>query len=43
MILMDTIVDMIIVEIAIENNLYLLHDDADFLSIARINPNLKLY
>ena len=36
-------VDMIIAEITIENNLYLLHDDADFLSIARVNPSLKLY
>ena len=35
--------DTITAEIAIENNLYLLHDDADFLSIARANASLKLY
>jgi len=35
--------DTIIAEIAIENNLYLLHNDTDFLNIARANANLKLY
>ncbi|MDR0315563.1 MAG: PIN domain nuclease [Treponema sp.] len=35
--------DMIIAEIAIENNLYLLHDDMDFINIAKIHENLKIY
>jgi len=35
--------DLIIAEIAIENNLYLLHDDMDFSNIARVNKNLKVY
>ena len=35
--------DIIISEIAIENNLYLLHDDIDYINIAKINENLKFY
>jgi len=35
--------DLIIAEIAIENNLYLLHDDMDFSNIARVNKYLKMY
>ena len=36
-------IDLIIAEIALENNLFLLHDDMDFLNIAKINKNLKIY
>jgi predicted nucleic acid-binding protein len=36
-------IDLIIAEIAIENNLYLLHDDMDFTNIAKIHDNLKIY
>jgi len=36
-------VDLIIAEIAIENNLYLLHDDMDFTNIAKVDKNLKIY
>ena len=35
--------DLIIAEVAIENNLYLLHDDRDFTNIAKIYKNLKIY
>ena len=35
--------DLIIAEIAIENNLYLLHDDADFTNIAIVYKNLMMY
>ena len=35
--------DLIIAEIAMENDLYLLHDDMDYTNIAKINKNLKLY
>ena len=35
--------DLLIAEIAMENDLYLLHDDMDFTNIAKINKNLKLY
>ena len=30
-------------EIAIENDLYLLHDDTDFTNIAKVYGNLKIY
>ena len=36
-------VDMLIAEIAIENNLYLLHDDVNFTNIARVCRKLLLY
>ena len=36
-------IDFLIAEIAIENNLYLLHNDADFTNISRIKKNLKIY
>ena len=36
-------IDLIIAEIAIENNLYLLHDDNDFVNISRVCRNLKVY
>jgi predicted nucleic acid-binding protein len=35
--------DMIIAETAIENDLYLLHDDMDFTNIAKVCENLKIY
>ena len=35
--------DLIIAEIAIENNLHLLHDDIDFTYISRVNKDLMLY
>jgi predicted nucleic acid-binding protein len=35
--------DLIIAEIAIENNLYLLHNDTDFINISKIYKNLKMY
>jgi len=35
--------DLIIAEIAIENGLYLLHNDADFTNIAHVYENLKIY
>ena len=36
-------VDLIIAEIAIENGLYLLHNDMDFTNIAKIYGDLKIY
>ena len=36
-------IDMIIAETAIENNLYLLHDDRDFTLMAKTIPELKIY
>lgn len=36
-------IDLLIAEIAIENNLYLLHNDIDFENIARVYKNLKIY
>jgi len=36
-------IDLLIAEIAIENNLYLLHNDIDFESITKIYKNLKIY
>ena len=39
----NSTLDLIIAEIAIENNLYLLHDDADFTNIAKAEKNLKIY
>ncbi len=36
-------IDLLIVETAIENNLYLLHDDNDFINMAKIIKELKLY
>lgn len=36
-------VDLLIAETAIENSLYLLHNDKDFVSLAGIVPELKLY
>ena len=35
--------DLIIAEIAIENNLYLLHDDMDFKNISKVYEDLKMY
>ena len=35
--------DLIIAEIAIENNLYLLHNDTAFTNISKINKSLKIY
>jgi predicted nucleic acid-binding protein len=35
--------DLIIAEIAIENNLYLLHDDLDFTNISKVYENLVMY
>ena len=36
-------IDLLIVETAIENNLYLLHDDNDFINMAKIIKELQLY
>ena len=36
-------IDCLIAQIAIENDLVLLHNDKDFLDIAKIAPTLKLY
>ncbi|MDI3310936.1 MAG: PIN domain nuclease [Thermoanaerobacterium sp.] len=36
-------IDLLIAETAIENNLYLLHDDKDFSYIAEVDKNLKEY
>jgi len=36
-------IDLIIVQIAIENNLYLLHNDTDYINISKIYKNLKMY
>ena len=36
-------IDLIIAEIAIENNLYLFHRDSDFTNIAKICKNLRIY
>ena len=35
--------DLIISQIAIENNLYLLHDDADFTNISKVSKNLMIF
>ena len=35
--------DLIIFQIALENNLFLLHDDKDFCNIAKIVKDLKEY
>jgi len=36
-------VDLIIAEIAIENDLHLFHDDRDYANISKIYKNLKIY
>ena len=36
-------IDLLIAETAIENNVYLLHDDNDFINIAKVIKELKLY
>ncbi len=36
-------VDLLIAQTAIENELYLLHNDADFFTISRVVPELKTY
>ena len=36
-------IDLLIAEIAIENNLYLLHNDMDFENITKVYRNLKIY
>ncbi len=36
-------IDSIISQVAIENDLYLLHNDIDYEKIAKINKNLKIY
>lgn len=36
-------IDLLIAETAIENDLYLLHNDADYINIAGIFTELKLY
>ena len=35
--------DLIIAEIAIENNLYLFHNDRDYTNISKVYANLKIY
>jgi predicted nucleic acid-binding protein len=39
----ESTIDLIITEIALENNLYILHDDIDFLHISKVYKNLKIY
>jgi len=39
----NSTVDLLIAETAIENNLYLLHNDKDFLDMSNIIPELKIY
>ncbi|HOP46588.1 MAG TPA: PIN domain nuclease [Desulfobacteraceae bacterium] len=39
----NSTVDLLIAETAIENNLYLLHNDKDFLNMSKIVPELKIY
>ena len=36
-------IDLLITEIAVENNLYLLHDDNDFVKISKAYSKLKIY
>ena len=36
-------IDLIIAEIAIENDLYLFHDDNDFTNISKVHKSLKIY
>jgi len=36
-------IDLIIAEIAIENDLFLFHDDRDYTNISKIYKNLKMY
>ena len=36
-------IDLIIAEIAIENNLFLFHNDNDFSNISKVHKNLKIY
>ena len=42
MILIDTSIDLIIAQAAIDNNLLLLHNDNDFVLISQVVPELKL-
>jgi predicted nucleic acid-binding protein len=39
----ESTIDLIIAEIALENNLYILHDDKDFLNISKAYKDLKIY
>ncbi len=36
-------IDLVIAEVAIENNLFLLHNDKDFENMAKVIPELKTY
>ena len=36
-------IDLVIAEVAIENNLFLLHNDKDFENMAKVIPGLKTY
>ncbi|MCW1967716.1 MAG: PIN domain nuclease [Anaerolineae bacterium] len=36
-------IDLLIVQTVIDNNLYLLHKDTDFVNIAKVVPKLKIY
>ena len=36
-------IDLLIAEIAIENDLYLFHNDNDFTNIAKVNKELRIY
>jgi predicted nucleic acid-binding protein len=36
-------IDLIIAEIAIENNLYILHDDGDYANMAKVISEIKVY
>lgn len=42
-VIVKSIIDLLIAEIAIENDLYLFHNDNDFTNIAKIYKNLKIY
>jgi predicted nucleic acid-binding protein len=36
-------IDLIIAEIALENNLYILHNDNDYANMAKVITELKIY
>ena len=42
-IIIRSTIDLLIAETAIENNLYLLHDDNDFVNMAKVIKELNLY
>jgi hypothetical protein len=42
-IMIRSTIDLLVAQTAIENNLYLLHKDADFTRMAKVIPELKIY